>query len=64
VADLVVIQPGQAFAGLEVLLDGLITNGKFCCVRRGVAGLDLVTQAAAFARICSPDRCCPGRRAQ
>jgi hypothetical protein len=24
----------KAFAGLEVLLDGLIANGKFCCVRR------------------------------
>ena len=33
-AQLVLIQAGQAFAGLEVLLDGLIANGKFCCVRR------------------------------
>jgi hypothetical protein len=30
----VLVQAGQALAGLEVLLDGLITNGKFCCVRR------------------------------
>ena len=33
-ADLVLVQAGQALAGLEVLFDGLITNGKFCCVRR------------------------------
>jgi hypothetical protein len=33
-ADLVVVQPGLALAGLEAGLDGLITNGKFCCTRR------------------------------
>ena len=33
-ADLVLVQPSEAFAGLEVFLDGLITNDKFCCVRR------------------------------
>jgi hypothetical protein len=33
-ADLVLVQAGQALSRLEVLLDGLITNGKFCCVRR------------------------------
>ena len=33
-ADLVLIQAGQALSGLEILFDGLITNGKFCCVRR------------------------------
>jgi len=33
-ADLVLVQPGQSLASLEILLDGLITNGKFCCVRR------------------------------
>src|SRR4029450_10006959 len=33
-ADLGLVQPEAALAELEVLLDGLITNGKFCCVRR------------------------------
>jgi hypothetical protein len=33
-SDLVFAQAGQALSGLEVLLDGLITNGKFCCVQR------------------------------
>ena len=33
-ADLVFIQPCQSLAGLEILLDGLIANDKFCCVRR------------------------------
>jgi hypothetical protein len=33
-ADLVVVQADLAFGALEALLDGLITNGKFCCVRR------------------------------
>jgi hypothetical protein len=32
--DLVVVQPDLAFGGLELFFDGLITNGKFCCVRR------------------------------
>ncbi len=27
-------QPGLALGLLETLFDGLITNGKFCCVRR------------------------------
>ena len=33
-ADLMLVQAGEALAGLEVFLDGLIANGKFCCVRR------------------------------
>jgi hypothetical protein len=33
-ADLVVVQAGLVLRGLEALLDGLITNGKFCCVRQ------------------------------
>jgi hypothetical protein len=33
-ADLMLIHSGQALGGLELFLDGLITNGKFCCVRR------------------------------
>src|SRR5215218_9235189 len=33
-ADLMGVQATKALAGLEALLDGLITNGKFCCVRR------------------------------
>src|SRR4029450_4780089 len=33
-ADLVLVQTAQPLAGLETLLDGLITNGKFCCTRR------------------------------
>jgi hypothetical protein len=33
-ADLMLVQAGEALSGLEVFLDGLITNGKFCCVRR------------------------------
>jgi hypothetical protein len=32
-ADLVLVQADLTFGGLEALLDGLITNGKFCCVR-------------------------------
>jgi hypothetical protein len=35
----VLVQADQALAGLEALLDGLITNGKFCCVRH--VGMDL-----------------------
>jgi hypothetical protein len=34
-ADLGLVQPEAVLAELEALLDGLITNGKFCCVRRG-----------------------------
>ncbi len=30
----VVVQAGLVLGGLEAFLDGLITNGKFCCVRR------------------------------
>jgi hypothetical protein len=33
-ADLIVVQADLAFGALEALLDGLITNGKFCCTRR------------------------------
>jgi hypothetical protein len=33
-ADLMLVQAAQPLAGLERLLDGLITNGKFCCTRR------------------------------
>jgi hypothetical protein len=33
-ADLVLIQASKALAGRDGLLDGLITNGKFCCTRR------------------------------
>ena len=33
-ADLVLVEAGLVLGGLEALLDGLITNGKFCCVRR------------------------------
>jgi hypothetical protein len=33
-ADLIVVQADQALAGLKTLLDGLITNGRFCCTRR------------------------------
>jgi hypothetical protein len=33
-ADLVVVQAGLVLGGLEAFLDGLITNDKFCCVRR------------------------------
>jgi len=33
-AHLRVVQAAQPLAGLERLLDGLITNGKFCCVWR------------------------------
>ena len=32
--DLALVQACGALAGLEVLFDGLITNGKFCCVRQ------------------------------
>jgi len=32
-ADLVLVQPGLGLGRLEAFLDGLITNGKFCCVR-------------------------------
>ena len=38
-ADLVVVQADLALGLLEALLDGLITNGKFCCTRRGRLGL-------------------------
>jgi hypothetical protein len=38
-ADLMGVQADQALAGLEALLDGLITNGKFCCARRVRLGL-------------------------
>jgi hypothetical protein len=34
VADLAVGQPDVGFAEAEVFFDGLITNGKFCCVGR------------------------------
>lgn len=33
-ANLIVIEPGLVLGLLEAFLDGLITNGKFCCVRR------------------------------
>ena len=33
-ADLVLVEAGLVLGGLEALLDGLITNGKFCCVWR------------------------------
>jgi hypothetical protein len=33
-ADLAVVEPGLVLGCLEALFDGLITNGKFCCVRR------------------------------
>ena len=33
-ADLIVIEPGLVLGLGEAVLDGLITNGKFCCVRR------------------------------
>ena len=32
--DLSGVQAGALLAELVILLDGLITNGKFCCVRR------------------------------
>ncbi len=32
--DLSAVQPGDLLGQLVVFLDGLITNGKFCCVRR------------------------------
>jgi hypothetical protein len=38
-AQLVLVQADQALGGLEALLDGLITNGKFCCTRRLRLGL-------------------------
>src|SRR6266566_1698376 len=33
-ADLVLVQAGLGLGRLEAFLDGLITNGKFCWVRR------------------------------
>jgi hypothetical protein len=33
-ADLVVVQTDLVLGLLEAVLDGLITNGKFCCTRR------------------------------
>src|SRR5215208_436044 len=38
-ADLIVVQADLAFGALEAALDGLITNGKFCCTRRVRLGL-------------------------
>jgi hypothetical protein len=32
--DLAAVQGGGLFGQLVIFLDGLITNGKFCCVRR------------------------------
>jgi len=32
--DLVLVELGELLAGGEAFLDGLITNDKFCCVRR------------------------------
>jgi hypothetical protein len=33
-ADLVMVEAGLVLGALEALLDGLITNGMFCCVRQ------------------------------
>jgi len=32
--DLAFVEPGDLLGELVIFLDGLITNGKFCCVRR------------------------------
>ncbi|MDT9146116.1 hypothetical protein RSW78_26175, partial [Escherichia coli] len=32
--DLAAVQPADLLGLLVIFLDGLITNGKFCCVRR------------------------------